>query len=429
MADIKPFKGLFYNQDKVDMGKVVTPPYDVIDEAQQARYYELDPYNIIRLILGKDHSGDSSNSNKYTRAAFALKSWQKDGILKQDSKAAFYIYGFDYRIDDDLKHVLGFIPLVKLADFDEGVVLPHEKTFDGPKVDRLNLMKETSANLDQIFSIFSDDSGEIHNILADHSKGEPTISLEDNGVLHRIWPLFNERAIERITELLKGKSLFIADGHHRYETAINYSKLRGASANNGSDNGYEFVPMLLIDINKEPLNILPTHRVIKDMGMDNDDFLERLSESFTVKAMPSLDALMDSLKKVGKTHCFGLYDDDMNSYLLQLKDDSIKDKYLPKEASDEWKSLDAAVLQYIVIESMLGIKVKKGEKSSNITFTDDYKRAAKLVEQGGYQAVFILNATEITQVEAVAKNNEKMPQKSTYFYPKPVTGLVINIID
>jgi len=429
LADIRPFKGLFYNQEKVDIRKVISPPYDVIDKAEQADYYELDPYNIIRLILGEDQPDDKDGSNKYTRAASMIKSWQVEGILERQEKAAFYIYGFDYVIDDVPKHVLGFIPLVKLADFDEGIVLPHEKTFEGPKADRLNLMKETSANLDQIFSVFSDDSDVIHNILADHSQGVPIISLEDNGVLHRIWPLFDEEAIGRISEILKSRPLFIADGHHRYEAAINYSKFRRASAGSDNTNGFDFVPMLLIDIKNEPLDILPTHRVIKDLGMNNDDFLERLGEFFTVRSMPSLDALMFGLKKAGNANSFGLYDDDKNSYLFQLSDDSIKDKFLPRSASRQWKNLDAAVLQYIVLEGILDIKAKKGEKSSNITFIDGYKRAANLVEAGGYQAVFLMNATGIAQVEAIANNNEKMPQKSTYFYPKPVTGLVMNIID
>ena len=429
MADVLPFKGLFYNQDKIEIQRVITPPYDVIDNEEQTRFYDQDPHNIIRLILGKDYAGDDKDSNKYTRAASCLSEWQKDGTLKRDKEAAFYIYGFDYDMEGASKHVLGFITLVKLSGFDEGVVLPHEKTFDGPKADRLSLMKETSANLEQIFSVFSDDSNELHDILAKYSQGTPSISLENNGVLHRIWPLLDEDAIERITQLLKDKSLFIADGHHRYETAINYSRLRREAGGEKGFESYDYIPMLLVDIKNEPLDILPTHRVIKDLGMDNDDFLERLGKLFALKPMSSLESLVTGLKETDKAGSFGLYDDDKNSYLFQLRDDSIKDTYLPRNASDEWKNLDAAVLQHIVFEGILDIKVKKGEKSSNLTFTDDYKRAAKLVGSDGYQAVFLMNATKISQVEAVANNNEKMPQKSTYFYPKPITGLVMNIID
>lgn len=417
-----------FNQDRVDIEQVICPPYDLITPEEQENFYRSSPHNIIRLVLGKDAPGDSESNSKYTRAAAFLKKWIDDGLLIRDDRPSIYVYGFGYELENVTKQVLGFISLVKLADFDSGVVLPHENTFAGPKRDRLKLMQSVSANLDQVYSVFSDKTGAIRSFLSKETKKRPAISVDSfQGVSHQIWAVRDRDTISAITSILADQSLYIADGHHRYETAIEYAKWRREGAD--GEESFNYIPMLLVDIANEPLDVLPTHRIVHDLLMPEDAFLKRLRENFELKEYGSLERLKEGLTSLPNKHAFGLYTESKKCYLVILKDESAINGSMPAGVSDDWKGLDAAVVQYMVLKDILGIDGDRGEKSPRLSFTDGYREAADLVDGKEAKAAILMRATKIDQVKAIAMNNEKMPQKSTYFYPKPVTGLIINLID
>lgn len=433
MAEIKPFKALTYNREMIpDLSKVVTPPYDVISPTNQQKYYDLDPHNIIRLILGRDDPDDNEAKNRYSRAAGFLERWQKDGALRRQPVPAIYVYDFTYPVEGEEKSVLGFISLVRLAEFDSGTVLPHEKTFAGPKADRLKLMQACNANLDQVFSIYSEQSGDVHKLLAEEAAKEPLLSVEgDAGVRHRIWAITDANAINRLHDKLSDKALFIADGHHRYETALNYANWRSSLENAPiKDAGYNFIPMLLIDVANEALSILPTHRLIKNLGgLGPQELLRRLNSFFAVERQSNLGKMTEKMRRYTDRHIFGLYFGGDNYYLLTLSDKIILDDYLPAGTSKDWKKLDAAILQYLVLEEIVGIKDQGHGGLANLSFTENQNLAVEAVDRQEAAAAILMNPTKMEQVEAVARNREKMPQKSTFFYPKPLTGLIMNLID
>lgn len=415
------------------MIKVVTPPYDIISLRDQERYYKLSPYNIVRLVLGEEYEGDNETDNKYTRAAAFLYSWQRKGVLKRLRQLALYVYSFTFKRNNRQTQVLGLVSLVRLAKFGTGKVLPHEKTFAGPKADRLKLIKACRAHLDQVFSVYSDESGEIKKLLVEeHAAKEPLISVRDEeGVLHQIRPVTNRSIINRINDLLVKKQLFIADGHHRYETALSYAAWRRSQEDDPADNAdYNFIPMLLIDIANEALDILPTHRLVTHLAnISKADFRRRLEKFFKIASEPNIAQLIESMSRLIDDHAFGLYLGNQEFYLLTLIDKVALDKYMPAQSSDDWKNLDAAILQYLVLEEILGVKNQGQGKPAEIGFTESKDEAIAAVDKGSASLALFLNPTKIEQVQTVARNNEKMPQKSTYFYPKPLTGLIMNLID
>lgn len=432
LAEIKPFSALIYNQDIIDTQDIVTPAYDLISDAEQSRYYQLSPYNVIRLILGKSRPDDNDSHNKYSRAADYLKEWQAEGVLKKYPRPAIYLYRFDYKVNNYSKSVLGFIALVKLVAFDSGKVLPHEKTFAGPKKDRLKLMKSTSANLEQIFSIFSDETGTIHSLLTKVAEKTPLVSVKDNNnVVHTIWPIDDSSVIDEVSKVLNDKTLFIADGHHRYETALNYADWRRSQEKNSPPQmeDYDYIPMLLIDIANEKPELLPTHRVLKSLnGLSNDKFINKLKRFFRVDSCADLAEVSRKLNQQAKPGTFGLYL-KKSFYLLTIDNFATINNYFPHDSSDAWKSLDASIWQVLVESEVLGLKHESRDELSSLRFSEDKNEAVNLVDDEKAMAAFLLNPTKISQVKTVAENNEKMPQKSTYFYPKPMTGLILNLMD
>ncbi len=432
MAEIKPFSALIYNQELIDIQDVVTPPYDLISQDDQLKYYQLSPYNIVRLILGKELPHDDDSHNKYMRAAEDFKNWQAENILINYPRPALYLYRFDYKLGNYAKNVMGFIALVRLAEFDSGKVLPHEKTFAEPKADRLKLMKSSAANLDQVFSIFSDESGALHSLLVKEAGKKPLIRLIDkNNVTHTIWPLADDSTVDKISKILDDKTLFIADGHHRYETALNYAKWRHSQEKIAPDEpaAYDFIPMLLVDIAHEQPELLPTHRILRNLnGLSSEIFIKELERFFQVEPCTNITELSRKMNYNNQPGTFGLYL-DKQFYLLTITDLTVINENLPKEATDAWKSLDASIWQFLVKNEILNIKKDYPNELFFLRFSENKNEAVKLVDNGEAMAAFLLNPTKIEQVKIIAENNEKMPQKSTYFYPKPMTGLILNLID
>lgn len=423
MSEIIPFKGLLYNGSMIedDYACVMAPPYDVIPKYMQDVLYEKSEHNIIRLILGKDEPGDSKKNNKYTRAKKSLADWQKQNILVRDENPSFYVYAQEYSYKNRKHRRIGFLGLMKIGEPEEDSVLPHEYTLAKPKEDRLNLIKQVEGNLSPIFTLFDDTSGTIDSILENVTSQSPVIDIKIDAVRHRLWRLSNEGPIKTITREMKDKKVFIADGHHRYEVARTYRDMRRKE--DSYDGSADYIMMYFTNMAEEDnLTIMATHRVIKELPKAHDDELaEKLCHYFELTECSDLASLMEGLEKERKEHTFGFIGD--GKYVLMVpKNDEELVSLIKDEKSDQWKELDVSVLHSAVFDNILGINKLEG----NITYVRDAEEAEKLVKDGSHMAAFLLNPTKVEQLEAVAKLGEMMPQKSTYFYPKLLTGLVIN---
>ena len=423
MVEIKPFKGLLYNPDKIaDHSSVLAPPYDVISEENRNELYDKSDYGIIRLILGKDQQSDSTNDNKYIRAKQDLDSWVKKGILTKDEKQSFYVYYQKYEVNGVTYTRSGFMGLMKIQDPGEVSVLPHEYTLAKPKQDRMNLITQVRSNLSPIFMLFEDKEKQVTEILNDTMKNHaPIIDVNIDGVVHRLWRLFDENKLKGITAGLKTGKTIIADGHHRFEVARRYRELRKEES--GYDGSADHVMVYFTDMSHpETLKVFPTHRVVKKLTLDNGKALEKIQEYFSIDYVEDMEALRLKLEeKSNMPNIFGLYFQDKYLILIPKDVHSLRG-LITEDKSDYWKELDVSVLQYAVFDKILGIDKEEG----NITFVKTFEEAEKITKDKSHVAAFLLNATRVEQLKAVAELGEMMPQKSTYFYPKLLSGLVIN---
>ncbi len=441
LPEIKPFRGIFYNRAKIgNLADVVTPPYDVISPEERDAYYEASNYNIIRLILGKTLPGDSPGNNKYTRATHYFKEWREQGILSTAEKPAIYTYEHAYKVKNKERKRVGFIALLKLEDFESGKVLPHEKTFPKTRMDRLNLIRACETNFSQIFALYPDPERKIDQILKSQAKNEPLAKVIDkNGVKHTIRAISNEKTIADIAQLMRNKTIFIADGHHRYETALNFrNEMRERLESYSGEEPFNYVMMMFVNMNGKGLTILPVHRVLKDLPeVDEKRFAQRASEFFEIETL-EFDRDREVQKTImqqrlaegfGQFHIFGAYLGTNRYHLLTLRDEDVMDKILPNEHSHERKRLDVTILHSLLIDRILETKSKNLIKHNRIKFTPNMDEAIGLVDKGEYQIAFLVNPTRVEDVKAVASHREKMPPKSTYFYPKLLTGLVMNKLE
>jgi uncharacterized protein (DUF1015 family) len=409
MAEVVPFRGILYNTAKVKGGEVVAPPYDIITPELRDVLYSKSPYNVVRIDSGMEHPGDDEGENKYVRAARALKTWLEEDILRRSSKPCFYAYEMDYRSRGERKRLHGFFGLVRLQELGKGVY-PHEETHSKPKVDRLNLMSACEANTSPIFSLYhSEDKGAsmvVEGIIAT----TPYMEAEDlDGAIHRLWVIEGDEETAAITRDLLDKSVYIADGHHRYETALEYQKIM--TEKSGPVKGHEpynYVLMFLANIADGNITILPAHRII---NYSQGNALDRLSEYFEIKTISMDDDIIESMKGIAQT--FGFYQrGDSKQYLLRYRGDGLKGIH------PALKGLDVSILHELILKGLLGV--------STIRYEMDPSIARGMVAEGGYDAVFFLNPTRVEDVEQVALSSVRMPPKSTYFYPKVMTGFVIN---
>lgn len=429
MATIIPFKGLRYNQEKIsNLASVVTPPYDVIDESAQARYYAENPANIIRLELGLTFPEDTSTNNRYIRAAQYLEKWIEDETLIQEENAALYLYQQEFIFRGEKVVRTGFICGLKVEDYENGNVLPHEETLSKPKADRLQLMRATASNFSSIFGLFSDEEKYIDNTLLEEITARlPDIHIVDeDDEIHKIWVIDKAEAVYKVVKAMSDKKIYIADGHHRYETALEYYK----EMKEQGHSGYDYVLTTLVNLYDKGLVVLPTHRVagnIADFKLKS--FLEKLNTLFEVEVFgnqENLKAFLKELEARGKNrHAFGMYVSG-KLYLLTLKDAEQAGKLLPDNKSDAWEKLDVALLDNIILDQMLGINEQKRRSQDNLAYTRSEEWLIEQVDNRNFQAGFILNPTRVEEIVEVAEAGDKMPQKSTYFYPKLVTGLIIN---
>ncbi len=442
MPDIAPLRGLLYNQELItDMGEVITPPFDVISPEEQEMYHRSHPYNMIRLILGRNRPGDNESNNWYTRAAETLEAWKTKGVLIQDGEPAFYDYEIDYLEPPNLyKTRQGFICVVRLQDFSQGSVRPHERTYEETKSERLKLMSTCNANLSQVFALYPDREQVVRQYLHEGRNERPVFSFEDSsGFTHRMWRVTRKEILRKVVECMKDKPLFIADGHHRYETALNYQKLmRELYPGRGERASFNYVLMYLANMHQPGLSILPAHRMFVSLPQFHmPSFLERATDYFEVERFPfdksgrkqELEKFVTALYSAGERHFIGVYESEGGQFvLLKLRADVDHGSWRGQLPHPLQKS-DVVVLTELILKQLLNVDEATLNDEAKIKYRHDAFEAIGQVDLGLFRVAFLLNHTKIEQLQEVANSSLVMPHKSTYFYPKVIDGSVINLLD
>lgn len=435
MATIKPFKGLRYNIEKVSgLEHVVTPPYDIISDEEQKAYYEKHPNNVIRLEYGAEYETDSELDNRYTRAAAFLRSWIDDGVLQFEDKECLYLYEQRFSFLGQELTYRGFVTLTQLEEFSKGVILPHEETLSKAKTDRLNLMTATHANFSQIYCLYMDETGKIRSMMEQITKSPADISFTaENNILQNVWIVRDDAIIAAVQAEFADKQLFIADGHHRYETALNFrNKMREENPDWKESDLFNYVMMMLVDMDDPGLVVFPTHRLVNNVKIDEVMAVSLLKDDFDIdkiivdsKTSMLCDAIAKDLVALKEKKGFALYFGGEYYYRLSLNDASVMEKYLP-DKSEAYRNLDVTILHTLVLDKIYGIDTENLANQKNLTYTRDPIEAIEAVQNGSQQCAFLLNATKVREIKDVSLAGEKMPQKSTYFYPKLITGIVMN---
>ncbi len=440
MVNVVPFKAYRYNEKKAgDLAKLFSPPYDIIKGKLVDELQGLSEYNISWIIKNKPRKEDSDEENQYTRAGRLLEKWIENDVLVQDDQDAFYIYGQNFEVHGEMMFRFGFIGLIELEEFateapedgDFAGVLQHEETLPKDIQDRLNLSRATMAQFGQIFVIYPDHERAVDKILEKHMKEQPIADVKDReGVRHRIWRITDDEDKQHITDHMSDKYVIIADGHHRYKTALALSK------ENPELESAKYRMLTFVNIQNPGLVVLPTHRLVQNLeNFDKTKILEGIREHFEVDEFTEKEPmfqLMDERFEEGQ-HAFGLFMDDGKYYALTLKNPSIMDKMLP-DKSEELRRLDVSILHSLILDRVFGIdkqKLLEGTVSGGgyVVYVkgigDAVKDSIRSVKNEA-QAVLFMNPTRVEEVEAVANGFECMPQKSTFFYPKVHTGFTIN---
>jgi len=427
MTIIKPFKGYRYNPKTAgDLSKVITPPYDVINKEQQARYYKRNPHNFIRLDLGKTFPGDSEKDNRYTRADVFLRDWIDKGVLREDSPASIYVYSQGYKVDGQKRARLGFISLARLEEDRTKGFLPHERTFKGPKLDRFKLMKETGAQLSPIFSILIDEDRKIINILRDFTKkNKPIVDVEFEGTTNKIWLMSDPSIVEKLKKSVRNKRALIADGHHRYEVALEYRRYMKKHCGASYAEGMDYVMMYFATSDPSGMTILPTHRMVDGVSAGLfEKNLDKIKIFFDIIKLGSSEKMFARMK-ADRRHTIGVYMGGRDYMCLSLKINDASGLIKSKNSA-YWRNLDVVILHHLLLEKALGIRGAKAEKA--ISFTRDASVALKWAGSARGRAAFFLKPPVFDEIKNIVKRGERMPHKTTYFYPKPPSGLVINKI-
>jgi uncharacterized protein (DUF1015 family) len=434
MAEIIPFKALRYDPDQVKLEDVLTQPYDKITPEMQSKYYQKSTHNLVRIILGKAGETDTDNFNVYTRAAEYLHDWRSSGILKQDPEPSIYAYSQTFTVPGtrDLQERRGLIALGLLHDYSEGVVHRHEQTLSKPRADRLNLLRATRAHFGQIFMLYSDPSQEVEALLKSRMDEDPDISLLDEyETLHRVWCIRDHGLIQTMQEKMRDKKLLIADGHHRYETALAYRDERRAETGSSDPNAsYEFVMMTFVPMESRGLVILPTHRIVHGLpDFDRERMLEAAAEFFDIDR---IDLRTESrsattlLGQAGENGTAFVAVTRQGPYLMRAKQAAIQ--HALRDLPALQRQLDVVQLHRVLLERVLGISEEAIRNQENIRYERDAFEAISWVRQGANVA-FLMNSAKIEQVRDIAFGGEVLPQKSTDFYPKLLSGLAIYALE
>lgn len=424
MTKIKAFKAVIYNSEKVgDLKQVVCPPYDVISPSAQDMLHERSLYNFIHILLAKDAPDD----DKYRRAATIFRDWLKNKVFIQDDRPAIYFYSQQYVVRGEKKTRLGFISLLRLPDENNSSTFGHENTHTEAKVDRSKLIKRVKANLSPIFIVFLDKKRIIQRIFQKYVPSlKPFIEVtDDEKTVHKLWRLDNPDTIKIIESSTDSENMFIADGHHRYEVSCNYRNLMRQKLKEKFTGEEDFNYCLSYFTNTDPrgLSILPIHRLLKlDNKLDLSDFILKAKEYFDVDQVKDKACFFFLMEKAGCTeHLIGMYK-DKKYFLLRLKNVRILDKLIADKPK-EYRALDVAILNYLVLKNILKLDL---DSLPHIKYSPDAEEFLKEADNDPLRIAFFLNPVKIEQIINVALGGNKMPPKSTYFYPKVLSGLVIN---
>ncbi len=436
MAEIHPFRAFRYDPQKVDPAQVVTQPYDKITADMQDRYYAASPHNLVRIILGRREEKDDAASNVYSRAAAYFRDWRGQGILKQDPVPSIYVYSQRFKSPGSRTALerRGFIALSRIEDYSRGVVFRHEQTLAKPKADRLDLMRATDAHFGQIFVVY-EDGGQVEPLLA--TEGEPEVSVTDeHGVIHSIWPISDRSVIDSVQSAMRDKRLIIADGHHRYETALAYRNERRAADSSKGQAGTapsEFVMMTFIDMNSPSLVILPTHRVVHSLSsFSAENFRNSVRPFFDIDEITAgLDAPRAAaiLRESGRAGNTMIAVTAKHAFLLHHPNPNAAEVYAG--LSIRQQALDVVQLHKCLLEKVLGLSEESIRNQQNISYVRDAEEAMAQVRASGARAniAFLMNPCRMAQMRDMAFAGEVMPQKSTDFYPKMLSGLAIYALD
>jgi len=419
MAEVIPFNGVFYNPGKVDVGQTMAPPYDIVTPEFKEVLYKKSPYNIIRIDFGKDEDGDNEDKNRYTRASRFLSDWLCEGVLMNDPDPSFYCYEISYELDGNARTTRGFLGAVRIEELGSGKIHPHEMTYSKPKSDRLNILRYCHANTSPIFSLYSSRERHSSSILDTVVMDKPFIETRDgDGFTHRLWRIHDRNSVAVIGRELSDKDIFIADGHHRYETALKFKKeMQEKGLIKTGKEPYNYALMFLVNIEDDGLTLLPTHRIVEiDSDINPKNVLRKYFDIQKIKSdgLSEKQARRELFRIMQKSaHSFGMFLTNSNTYYALLFNGSTTGLDMP----DCLKNLDVTLLHKLIFEKILKIE--------HYEYEMDPDAAVERARKGSFEAVFFLNPTKLTDVREVALAGERMPPKSTYFYPKLLTGMVI----
>ncbi len=432
MVEVKPFKGITYNKEKIEnLDDVMSLPYDIISDEMQDELYNKNSKNYVRLILNKEKDTDGKDDNRYSRAKKLFEEWLNEKILLQSDKPAVYPYQITYEVKGSKKTMNGFFILLKL-DKEYKKVKAHERTLSGPKMDRLNLMRACHANLEPIQLLYIDEKDELRKKIYEKIS-DPLIDVKGYGdFYHKVWKIDDKNLIDKIQSFLDDEILFIADGHHRYQTAVNFANEMKEKTGNDDENApFNYRMVILVNMFDEGLSVLPTHRLIKKSDIDINEVLNKLEEYFEIEKV-NVEGKTDFIRKdimnrikTDDKHKFAMYVGD-KYYIFTLKDEEYMNEFA-NDRSKTWRTLDVSILHKIILE--YGMDINQDNLEEHVKYTRDDFEAINFVKNNKFDFSFLMNATKIEELKAIADAGEHMPQKSTYFLPKMLSGLVAYKMD
>lgn len=421
MAEIRPFRGLRFGSKAGSLNTLVAPPYDVLTHDERNAFAAKNEYNVVHLTLPESLPDDRSKYVKYARSAALLNQWRREEALELEATPALYRYVQTFRLANKAEAFTrtSIIALIKVEPYEKGVVLPHEQTFPKHKEDRMRILEATRAHLECIFGLFEDPNGEVLAAIKSAPASAEAVTEPGDGVSHHLEPITDAATLEKIVGLLKDKKVWIADGHHRYETAAAFR------ANLGEKEGLvpeDFMMMSLSSMSDSGLVLLPTHRVVKSLGYDREEMIKRLSPVFNLEEIPASEIVAKiAASQAAGTRAFGIATKGGKGLLITPKNDAEFVEMVDGDSSHELKSLDVTLLHSVIFEKLLGVKGLEG-----LTYTRDNEEAVNIVnEENGGDASFIMNPPTVEDMKTIALGGEKMPQKSTFYYPKVLSGLVV----
>ncbi len=425
MAKIAPFRGIRYNTAAVDPNKVTSPPYDVISAADNDYLHDLSPKNFVRLVLGREVAGDNDHENRFARAAGHLAEWLADGTFVEDSEPAIYVYEQSYTWKGEPKTVRGFVAAVRIEDYANEIVLPHENTLAKPKSHLAPLIRAVKANLDSVYALYPDAEHTVDAVLDRAAATAPALEAVDRqGVRHRLWVAADASEIEIVQGALADQQIVIADGHHRYETSLAYrNELREADGNPSEERPYDYVMMTLVNVYSPDVIVFPTHRMMRNLASEAIDLLDGgLASGFEIveSSKESIQSDMEKFKGRG----IGIYRPG-RAYIAVPREGTVES--VP--GSPALKSLDLFVLHQIILDGILGIDAEQVRQGGFVVYTREEDEAFASVDSGEFEMAFLLNPIKLEAILNVSKAGDRMPQKATYFYPKLLSGLVMRKID